>query len=252
MDTTIDGLMNKRVRVEQPAEGYRIAVDTVLLAASVPAMLGERVLDMGCGVGGAMLCLAARVKDLLLTGIDIQSELIELCRRNIVLNHLQDFALAETCSVTEWTGSDFHHVMMNPPFHAEDKHSVSDNKIKRTANAEKTGDLPLWLGSASRALNPKGTLTLIHRADRMEEIIAAAQNYFNSISILPIIARPGAEPKRVIFRMQKSKASNVDICESFVLYGEDNRYCVAAEAVIRYALPIEFTNPRPKSAHIER
>jgi len=251
MDTTFDGLMNKRVWVEQPAEGYRIAVDTVLLAAAVSAKPGDRVLDMGCGVGGVMFCLAARIRDLHLTGIDIQHELIELCRKNIEHNHLQNSATAETYSVTDWTARDYDHIVMNPPFHAEERHSVSDNKIKRTANAEKTGDLPLWLESAARILKPNGILTLIHRADRMDEIIAEGQKYFSEITVLPIIARTGAAPKRIIMRMARGTAAVINICENFILYGDDNRYCAAAEAVIRHAMSIEFKVIRPKSAQIE-
>ncbi|MDD2325451.1 MAG: methyltransferase, partial [Alphaproteobacteria bacterium] len=75
MHTTVDTLLGKRFEVEQPAEGYRIAVDTLLLAAAVPARGGERVLELGCGVGGAMLALAARVPDVAITGIEVQMDM---------------------------------------------------------------------------------------------------------------------------------------------------------------------------------
>lgn len=56
-----DQFLGGRLMVAQPKTGYRAGVDPVLLAASVPAVRGESVLELGCGVGVASLCLAARV-----------------------------------------------------------------------------------------------------------------------------------------------------------------------------------------------
>ena len=61
---TEDQLMGGRVRLRQPRDGYRAAIDPVFLAASVAAEPRQLVLDVGCGPGAAMLCLAARVSEL--------------------------------------------------------------------------------------------------------------------------------------------------------------------------------------------
>ncbi|MFP4361392.1 MAG: methyltransferase, partial [Alphaproteobacteria bacterium] len=58
---TTDRLLGGRLVVRQPARGYRIAIDTVLLAAAVPARPGRRLVELGAGVGGAALAVAARV-----------------------------------------------------------------------------------------------------------------------------------------------------------------------------------------------
>src|SRR6056297_2259973 len=67
---TRDALLGGRVWLRQPARGYRAGVDAVFLAAACPARPGARVLDLGCGVGAAALCLAARVPDLAITGVE--------------------------------------------------------------------------------------------------------------------------------------------------------------------------------------
>ncbi|MDH3738917.1 MAG: methyltransferase, partial [Alphaproteobacteria bacterium] len=59
--TTEDWLLNGRVRFHQPTNGYRVAIDPILLAATVVARAGDRALELGCGTGAAALCLHHRV-----------------------------------------------------------------------------------------------------------------------------------------------------------------------------------------------
>ena len=87
---TQDTLLDGRVSLRQPAAGYRAAIDPVLLAAAVPAQPGDRVLDVGAGVGAAALCLAQRVENIRVTGIEVQRELVRLAGENVMLNGLED------------------------------------------------------------------------------------------------------------------------------------------------------------------
>ena len=77
-----DQFLGGRLTVAQPKTGYRAGVDPVLLAASVPAGRGESVLELGCGVGVASLCLAARVPGLKITGVEIQPDAAILAAQN--------------------------------------------------------------------------------------------------------------------------------------------------------------------------
>src|SRR5574343_1545621 len=83
---TDDKFLCGRLRLWQPAQGYRAATDPVLLAAACPATAGQSVLDLGCGAGAAALCLAARVPDLALAGLELQPEYADLARRNAARN----------------------------------------------------------------------------------------------------------------------------------------------------------------------
>ena len=83
---TSDTLLGGRVALQQPAVGYRVAIDPVLLAAAVPASPGERALDVGCGVGAGTLCLASRVGGLHVTGIEVERSLAQLASENAALN----------------------------------------------------------------------------------------------------------------------------------------------------------------------
>ena len=87
---TEDALLGGRLRLLQSRRGYRVAIDAVLLAAAVDAGPGERVLDLGAGVGAVGLCLAARMPGCTFVGIELQPALAELAERNATLNGMGD------------------------------------------------------------------------------------------------------------------------------------------------------------------
>ena len=87
---TRDTLLGGQVTLRQHAAGYRVAMDPVLLSASIPAAAGEAVLDVGAGVGAAMLCLAWRVSGIKIFGVEVQSDLVHLAAENIADNGLAE------------------------------------------------------------------------------------------------------------------------------------------------------------------
>ena len=79
---TRDAFLGGALSVWQPRRGYRAGIDPVLLAAAVPAVAGQSVLELGCGAGVASLCLGRRVPGLVLHGVEIQQDYANLARRN--------------------------------------------------------------------------------------------------------------------------------------------------------------------------
>lgn len=241
--TTLDGILNGRVALEQPVKGYRVAIDTVLLASAVPALRGDRILDLGCGVGGAMICVAARVAGVEGLGLDVQGELVALAYRNIKRN---DFASGLEAKVGDATSlpselrGTFDHVLMNPPFHSENGHDVSPDKSKRMANTEKEGDLSLWLRSAEAALKTSGTLTLIHRADREADILLFLGPSFGEIDLLPLLPKESATPKRLIVRARKNAPLVNKRCNPLILHKDPGGYTEEAEALLRGGKDMPF------------
>ena len=87
-DLTDDRLLGGRLRFSQPAHGYRVAIDPVLLAAAVSPMPYQRVLDAGAGTGAASLCLAARVPECRVLGLELQRDLHRIASHNVTRNQL--------------------------------------------------------------------------------------------------------------------------------------------------------------------
>src|ERR1700716_1966921 len=83
---TEDAVLGGRLRLRQPKRGHRVGHDAILLAAATGARAGDHVVDLGAGVGGAGLALAARVPGLHLTLVEIDAVLCGLAAENIALN----------------------------------------------------------------------------------------------------------------------------------------------------------------------
>ncbi|HEY5598108.1 MAG TPA: methyltransferase, partial [Kiloniellales bacterium] len=117
--TSEDTLLGGRIRLRQPVAGFRAAIDPVFLAAAIPIRAGESVLDLGCGVGTAALCLLARQPELRLSGLEIDGGLVRLANENAGLNGFADRFLPISGDVARppprLAPGTFHHVMCNPP-----------------------------------------------------------------------------------------------------------------------------------------
>lgn len=242
-ETSNDHLLNSRIVLEQPREGYRIAVDTLLLASTVSHEQGARILDMGCGVGGVMIAIACRLPDVQITGLEIQNELTALCIKNIHRNKYTDRLNLKECDVKNIPAhmhGQFDHIVMNPPFHDAVRHDGSPNKSKKRAHLEQAGEIEQWLASAAQATHDTGIMTMITRADRREEIITKMQIHFQEVQIKPIWSNTKGKCKRIILRGAKSKTAQLIERDPFILYGTDGRYSQAGDDLLRNAQEMPY------------
>jgi tRNA1(Val) A37 N6-methylase TrmN6 len=243
METSTDRFLGNRLHLIQPAQGYRAAIDPVLLAAAVPAREEQRVLDLGCGVGTAALCLAGRVAGACVHGLDLQPGLIALAIRNAAANGLAERVSFACGDLLEIKDGRFDHVMANPPYLVREKATISPNPIKALANVEGDAKLADWVARAIAAVRDGGSVTFIHRADRAVELRECFARGLGALRLMPLAPRAGAAAKRVILRGVKGAVPGFVELEPWPLHAPDGAFTAATEAILRdaVALPLDPT-----------
>lgn len=235
---TDDKFLGGRLRLWQPARGFRAATDAVLLAAACPAAPGDSVLDLGCGVGAAALCLGLRVPGLLLAGLELQEDYADLARRNGERNgQAIEVVTGDLARMPAALRRDFDHVIANPPWYPA---GGTPSPLPGRALALRA-DLPLadWVAAAARRLRPGGTLTLIAGADSLPALLAALPPKLGSAAVLPLAPRQGRAAPRLIVQARKGGRAPFRLLFPLVLHqgdahdGDRESYTPQANAILR-------------------
>ena len=193
-------LLGGRVVYRQPVEGYRTGIEPVLLAASVAARPGERVVEGGTGAGAGVLCLAARLPGVHVVGIERDDHLVELARDNVAGNGFS-LASVEACDICDLPReARFDHAMANPPWH-DPADTGSPSPQRDLAKRATPGLLVAWCSALGGALRPGGSLTLLLPAACVGPALhALSQAGCGGPELLPLWPRAGREAKLLLVR----------------------------------------------------
>lgn len=241
-DLTEDAFLAGKLRLRQFRRGHRAGHDAILLAAAVPAHAGERVVEFGAGAGAAGLALARRVEGIDLTLVEIDPALVDLAQTNAAINGIAARAImldigAHAVAFAEAGLPPDHadHVMMNPPFHAADRHRASPDEAKRTAHLDAGETLDVWIKAARRILKPGGCLTLIWRADELGRVLGALERGLGAVEVIAIYPKPDAPAIRVLVRAIKGSRGPLQILPGLVLNDRRGQPTAEAEHVLQGA-----------------
>ena len=244
---TEDAFLGGRLRLLQPAKGYRAGVDPVLLAASVPAKAGQRVLELGCGVGAALLCLGRRVPGLSLTGVEIQPLYADCARRNALSNDIEAQVVQADLSdlPPEIRQRRYNHVLANPPYFLRENGTPSFDVSRETALGEQTS-LALWVEVAAKRLQPGGCATFIQRADRLDQLMALMGQHLGSLQVLPFAPRLARDSHLVLVRGRKGGRAAFRLHAPVILHSgaahvrDQEDYSAEVLAVLRHGQGLHF------------
>lgn len=244
---TEDYLLGGRVTLSQPSTGYRAAIDPVLLAAAVPVESGQHVLDVGCGTGAASLCLAERAPDVHVTGIELDADLVRFASHNIRLNGRERVVDVLNGDLARppprLSPKSFDHVMANPPYFREGEGRLPRDALRRQAHFEGAADLAAWVRFSLDMTRSGGSVTLIHRADRLADLLVLLGERAGDILIFPLwsydpFAATPRPAKRVIVQALAGSRVPLKLCGGMVLHDENGDYTPQAEALLRDGAPL--------------
>jgi len=233
-DTSTDGFLAGRLMLEQPVDGYRAGLDAMLLAAAVADQDYASLLDVGCGVGAVMLAAALRRPDARHAGLERDPGAVALCHRNIAFNGLQSSAeVIEGDHLARGGPDGFDLVVSNPPFF-DDASAIRDPAPARRAAWIADAPLEDWIRAMLRRAAPKGVIALIHRADRIADVLAALKGRAGGVTIMPVHPRMGAPATRVLVSARKGTRAPIRIKPGLVVHPDpaSGRFTPETEAVL--------------------
>jgi tRNA1(Val) A37 N6-methylase TrmN6 len=249
-DVTEDRFLGGQLRLRQLKSGHRAGHDAILLAAATPARPGDRVADLGAGVGVAGLAVARRVAGIDLVLVEIDGTLADLARANaaanaiaaevIVLDVEADAAAFAAAGLVPDTVDA---VLMNPPFNDPARHRASPDRARGIAHVATATTLANWVHAARRVLKPKGVLTLIWRADGIGEVMSALDHGFGSVAILPVHGDARGPANRILVRATKGARAPIQIHPALMLNDESGvpnkrvQEILAGKASLPLAIP---------------
>ena len=243
MRETQGHLLGGRLFYAQPQDGYRTGIEPVLLAASIPAQPGQRVLEAGTGAGAALMCLAARMPGLRGVGVEIDPDMAALARRNIAANGMDGFTVLEGDILRLALGHSFDHVFANPPWH---HHASSPSPVARRTRAKQALDgagASAWVKALSPILRHGGTLTLILPSPLAEiatrAMLAGGLPHVSRLKLLPKAGRP---PKLVLLQGRADAGPGRD-APALVLHQADGRFTTEAERLLRDGAALAWQAP---------
>ncbi len=225
------------MRLRQPKIGYRAGLDAALLAAACDAAPGARVVEAGCGVGGALLAAAARAPGARFTGLERDPAAAALARENVALNNLADrvdIVDGDVAAGFRALGlTSFDAAIANPPFFDDPATLRGPIPERRGAYIADAG-LKGWAAFLLKSVIEGGTITIIHRADRLADILALLAPKAGSFRIRPVQPFADAAAKRVMVRAIKTGKAPLMLLPALVLHERDGgKHTATVEAILR-------------------
>ena len=245
MEVTEDRLLGGRVVLRQAKGGYRAGMDAALLAAACDAKAGERVVEAGCGAGAVLLAAAARHPDASFLGLESDPAALAFAVGNIALNLLDARAEARLADIAQPFSrlglAPFDAALANPPFFDDAGELRAPSPAKRAAWIAAEG-LAVWCGFLIKAVREKGTITLIHRANRLADIMAHLSPKAGSFAVRPIHPFADVPAKRVLVRAIKTGKAPLRILPPLVLHDRGGaKHTPQAEAILRGEAALDWT-----------
>lgn len=233
--TTQNTVYQGRVKLVQPAEGFRAGFDSLLLAAALPELAGGEALELGCGCGGALLPAAFRMPGVSFTGVEQDAGVAEMARAGAGANGFGARVRVETAEAAEWVRGHenrFDLVFANPPYF--EPGTISEPGAGKAGAYVESLSLEDWVKAMVFAAKPRAPVVMVHRAAELARVLAQFDRQAGEITVLPVASKPGEAARRVLVRGRKGlKRGPLTLLAPMVTHEADGgARTAAAQAVV--------------------
>lgn len=211
----VDDLLVNGLKIIQNPSAFCFGCDAVEIANFVTGGAKDRAVDLGSGTGIITLLLGGK-KGIRCTGVEIQSDMAEMSRRSIEMNGLGgvcDIINAPMQSVREHFAPGYATIVVsNPPYRKKDGGAAIDNESVALARHEIAVTLREVADAAAYLTRPGGRFYLIHRADRLAEIIYECKKRRLEPKVLQtLVPAPNKPPHLIMLKCVKDGKEGLEI-----------------------------------------
>lgn len=247
----LDDLLTENLKIIQSPEVFSFSLDAVLLArfAGIPAR--GRVLDLCTGNGVIPLLLTTRTSALI-DGVEIQPRLVDMAKRSVELNGLNDRITIIENDLRVWNleGQWYDAVSVNPPYLPVRSGDHKENYHQAMARHELGCSLEDVVKACARSVRPGGRVSMVHRPARLADIIDLMRRYrLEPKRIRFVHPRSTAEANMVLIEASRNGKPEVRLLPPLVVYEEDGNYTSELLDVF-YGRTTELSDTKPKVENV--
>ncbi len=227
--SSADNLLNYKIKISQPEQGYRFSIDPFILAAHVKGIENQKVIDIGCGCGIIPLILSLKSSAFKITGVEIQKKLYVCAKKNIITNKLENIINIIHGDIKNIDTADINGkadvIVSNPPYKKRGCGRLNPDSQKAIARHEITLDIDKLFRYSSRLLKEKGKLYIIFPAQRLSDLFLTMERYTFSPEFIRFIhTKKDSIAKRVILCAGKNSNSPCVVHPPFYIYEHENKF----------------------------
>lgn len=228
-DETLDDLLINDLKLIQKDKGFRFTLDAVLIAHFATVKDRDRIVDLGTGTGVIPLILSTRAAKLRIYGVEIQEEIAEMASRSVLLNRLEDTIIILKDDIRKIhktiEGGIYNLVTANPPYWTLNEGRPSALQTRAFARHELNCVLEDVVAAASKLLNYQGRFALIHRTERLCDILSLMRQYSlepRRIRFIHPFAEKGAQ--HVLVEARKNAPPDLKVLPPLIVYEKPGKY----------------------------
>jgi len=226
---TVEDLQLKGLKLIQKKDGFRFGIDAVLLSDFADVKKNDRVIDLGSGTGIIPILLSAKTRARELVGLEIQPQMAEMAQRSVIMNNLADkikIICGDIRKVREiFESSSFNYVTSNPPYMNSGGGIINPSDAKAIARHEIACTLEDVISGAGYLLNPSGKFAMIHRPERLADIICLMRKYHIEPKYLRFIhPAPNIKPAMILIRGAKNGNPQLKVLEPLYIRDLNGEY----------------------------
>lgn len=228
----IDDLQYKDLKIIQETDGFCFGIDSILLSDFAKNIKkNSKVADLGTGTGiiGLLLCKKTNLAEM--TGIEIQEDVANMAERSIKLNNLEEKFRIINSNINEIFSKKlleknvFDVVVMNPPYKEVGTGEINENEKKLISRHEIKANLSDFIKTASGLLKDKGELYIVHKPERMPDIIQKLrENKIEPKELRVVYSNKNSEASLILIKAVKGGKKFLKIDRPLYIYNESGRY----------------------------